>query len=134
MMQRRIKKLLEPLFLDYGETMVFADEAMLEAFRDKTIKRGIPSNVINQLAEFYRLTNGVPCLDGFDFHRCDDEIIFEWWEDGELWLGQRDMDILRWANGVFSCGDASNTSYGKEYEFSTLVELLEAAFLDWYGM
>lgn len=73
-----------------------------------------------------------PVLMGFSLHRCDDEILFEWWEDDrELWLGQRDCDVLRWADGKFCLSDASNISYGEEYEFPTLVDLLEAAFKGW---
>ena len=131
-MQERIKKLVVPLFANHDEMIISADEAMLNAFRGKAEQTGIPLVVINQLAEFYKLTNGVPCLDGFDFHRCDDEIVFEWRSNGELWLGQRNMDILRWTNGKFMLGDASNISYGIDYEFPTLIELLEAAFADWH--
>ena len=53
-------------------------------------------------------------------------ILYEWWEDyKQLWLGGRDDDVLRWSEGKFCLGDASNDSYGKVYEFSTLIELLE---------
>ena len=131
-MQEHIKKLIEPLFASHDEMIISADEATLNAFRDRAEKTGIPLGVIDQLAEFYKFTNGVPCLDGFDFHRCDDELVFEWWSNGELWLGQRNMDILRWTNGKFMLGDASNISYGREYEFTNLTELLEAAFADLY--
>ena len=47
--------------------------------------------MIAELAAFYEVTDGVPCLDGFDFHAGGDEILFEWWDDRELWLGQRDL-------------------------------------------
>ncbi len=71
-------------------------------------------------------------LDGFDFHRCDDEILFEWWnESKELWLGQHDDDILRWTNGKYCLGNASNVSYSEKYEFSTLIALFENAFEEW---
>jgi len=70
-------------------------------------------------------------LDGFDFHRCDDIILFEWWDQQELWLGQRDMDTLRWTNLGFCLGDASNVSYGQDYQFPTLLQLIEKGLKDW---
>ncbi|MDR3323488.1 MAG: hypothetical protein LBS89_04710, partial [Zoogloeaceae bacterium] len=57
------------------------------------------------------------------FHQCGDEILFEWWEDQELWLGSRDDDVLLWKNNEFCSGDAG--------EFTTLMELLESAFGEW---
>lgn len=130
--QERVMKLLLPLFTDYGKTIIPAGENSLAEFYRQMSKRNIPSHVIDQLTEFYKISNGIPCLDGFDFHRCDDEILFEWWEDSkELWLGQRDNDVLRWTNDKYCLGDASNVSYSEEYEFSTLVELLENASGEW---
>ena len=93
--------------------------------------KNIPTNVINQLIEFYEISNGIPCLDSFEFHSCNDKILYEWWNRQELWLGTRDMDILRWSKGRFCLGDASNTSYGRDYEFTSLIDLLEKAFLEW---
>lgn len=94
-------------------------------------ERDIPDSVAGELVEFYRISNGTPCLDGFSFHRCNDEILFEWWgSDRELWLRQRDCDLLRWADGKFCLGDASNISYGEKYEFPILEDLLEATYKD----
>jgi len=132
--EKQLHKLLEPLFIDSDEMLIPASEELITVFQKQTLKRNIPDTVIEQLIEFYKVTNGVPCLNSFDFHRCDDEILFEWWEsDIVLWLGQRDCDILRWSNGKFCLGDASDVSYSEEYEFSTLIELLEIAFEEWYS-
>lgn len=126
-----IKRLLE-IFVRDNKKIVPADENLLADFCRRAAERGLPDSVVGELVEFYRISNGTPCFDGFSLHRCDDEILFDWWEDyRELWLGQRDCDVLRWADGKFCLGDASNISYGEEYEFPTLVHLLEAAFKDW---
>lgn len=127
----RIKRLLE-FFVRVNKKIVPADENSLTDFCSRAAERGVPDSVIGQLVEFYRISNGTPCFDGFSLHRCDDEILFEWWEiDRELWLGQGNCDVLRWTDGKFCLGDASNISYGEEYEFPTLVDLLEAAYKDW---
>jgi hypothetical protein len=71
-------------------------------------------------------------LNGFEFHKIDDEILFEWWNsDKELWLGSKDNDMLRWSENEFCIGDASNVSYSYEYEFDTLIELLQKSFEEW---
>ena len=60
---------------------------------------------------------------------CDDEIIFEWWQDSkELWLGNLDMDTFRYSaeRKRYGIGDASHFSYGDEYEFDTLEGMIEA--------
>ena len=127
-----LRNLLEPLFIDSDKVLIPASEVLIAEFRQQTLKRNISDTVIEQLIEFYKVSNGVPCLDSFDFHSCDDEILYDWWESNkELWLGQRDCDILRWANGKFCLGDASDVSYSEEYEFSSLIELLEKAFEEW---
>ena len=130
-MKERINKLLAPFFA-HGDERVVTDAATLDVFRVKAIEAGVPADVISQLVEFYEVTNGVDCIDGFHFHSCDDEILFEWWDDKELWLAQRDMDTLRWVNGKFMLGDAGNISYGEAYEFATLTELMEVATNNWY--
>ena len=112
--------------------MIPADKYAIDAFKECATDRGVPSDVIGQIVELYELTDGVPCIDGFDLHSCGDEIIFEFWNDKELWIAQNSMDMLRWANGKFCLGHAGDLSYGEEYEFDSLAELLEAAFSDWY--
>lgn len=104
----RIKRLLK-IFVWVNKKIVPADENSLTDFCSRATERGVPDSVIGQLVEFYRISNGTPCFDGFSLHRCDDEILFEWWKDErELWLGQRDCDVLHWRDGKFCLGDASN--------------------------
>ena len=85
-------------------------------------QRRIPAHVVEQLADFYSVVNGVPSLDSLSIHDCADSIIFEWWSHGELWLGQRDFHTLRWHDEKYCVGDASTISFSPEHEFSTLLE------------
>ena len=121
-----------PLFSGYDEKLVPADENLLSDFSKRALSKGVAAQVVNELLEFYKVTNGVPCLDSFDFHRCDDDILFEWWDDRILWLAQRDYYTLRWLNNKYCLGDAGNNSLGEEYEFGTLTALLEFALNEWY--
>ena len=132
--QERIEKLFNPLFDVYRKKITPANEELLDIFRQTASERNVPSALIEELIEFYKISNGVnPCLDGFSFHPCNDTVLYEWWEDYEqLWLGGRDDDLLRWSEGKFCLGDAFDDSYGKEYEFSTLIELLEKGFAEWF--
>jgi hypothetical protein len=133
--QQRIKGLLTPLFADYDKEIFPADAEKIDLFINRCKENGVPSKAADQLVEFYRVTDGVPCLDSFDFHTCDDLILFEWWDDKELWLAQRDYYTIRWSTEKrkFCLGDASNVSLDEKYEFDSLIELLEAAFSEWYG-
>ena len=125
MNDKRYKDLLTPLFVDYDKEMVPANNELIACFYKEATAKGIPNEVIEQLIEFYKVTNGIPCLNGFSFHCCDDEILFEWWDDKELWLGESDDDILRWVSGKYCLGDASEVSYSDQFEYLTLYELIE---------
>ena len=125
----QIKKSLKSLFDYYEEKIIPASESLLAEFHRQALKRNVPNYVVEQLTEFYKISNGIPCLNGLDFHCCDDEILYEWWDDyNELWLGSKDDDVFRWSNDKFCLGDGGNVSYGEKYEFSTLAALLEKIF------
>jgi hypothetical protein len=131
--QEPIKKLLEPLFNLFRKNFLPASEELLAEFQRQTSKRNIPETVVEQLADFYKLTNGVPHIDRFTFHRCNDKNLFAWWsEHEELLLGYRDSDILRWKNNRFCIGNANRVSYSDECEFSTLSELFDKSLDKWY--
>jgi hypothetical protein len=117
---------LSQLFADYDAKMTPASAAELKVFRDRAKERDVPVEAVKELSRFYQLSNGVPCLDSLDIHRCEDILLFEWWEDGELWLGGRDMNVFRWTGGKYCIGDAANASYGSDSDFQTLVDLIEA--------
>ncbi|RYZ20528.1 MAG: hypothetical protein EOO10_23145 [Chitinophagaceae bacterium] len=123
--------LLLPLFEPEEEKVTPATEDELDNFMTIAAGKGVPQDVIVQLVTFYTVTNGIEGIDGFSFFACDDETLFEWWDDKELWLGQRDDDVLRWANGKFCLGDASNVSYDTKFEHDTLLQLLKFSVDDW---
>ena len=79
-----------------------------------------------QLLDFYSIVDGIPCLNSLDIHRCDDLILFEWWEQQELWLGQRDFYTVRWSSAKkrFCIGDAGNVSFSKSDEYRTFAGAL----------
>jgi hypothetical protein len=118
--------LLKPLFDLYEKAMKPASEASLDVFRARTAERNVPQDVVTQLADFYSVLDGVPCLDSLAIHCCDDLILFEWWDAQELWLGQRDLYTLRWsaAKGKFCIGDAANVSFSPDDEYDTFAAAL----------
>ena len=131
--QEQIKTLLESFFFLFRESFTPASEELIAEFQSQASKRSIPDSVVEQLVDFYKFTNGVPNLDGFTFHRCDDKNLFAWWsEKEEFFLGYRDSDVLRWKNNRFCLGNASRISYSADYEFSTLSDLLAKCFEKWY--
>jgi hypothetical protein len=110
-----------------------AEQSAVSEFAENSRKRNIPECVTRQLTEFYEIADAL-FVDGVEIHSCDDEILFEWWdEDGELWLGGSDSDVFRWSGekGKFCMGDASDVSYGEDHEFDTFAELLKFVY-DYY--
>ena len=131
--QKQIEKLLEPLFDLFHKRFLPTSAEMFVKFHRQTLKLNVPDTVVEQLTDFYKLTNGVPRLDGFTFHGCADKNLFEWWDEKEeLWLGSRDNDVLRWKNDKFCLGDANSVCYSADFEFPTLSGLLEKCFEKWY--
>jgi len=119
-------ELLKPLFDAYEVVMTPASEAALQLFKARAGERKVPQYVVTQLTDFYSIIDGVPCLDSLDIHRCDDLILFEWWDHQELWLGQRDFYTMRWSlpKDRFCIGDAANVSFSESDEYDTFGEAL----------
>ena len=118
--------LLNPLFDAYDVAMKPASDTSLNLFRARTAEREIPHDVVTQLTNFYLIVDGIPCLNSLDIHRCTDLILFEWWGQQELWLGQRDFHTLRWScqKAKFCIGDASNVSFSASDEYGDFAEAL----------
>jgi hypothetical protein len=121
-----IEALLRPLFDEYDLPMKPAGESSLSLFKKRASDRKVPPNVTDELCRFYSIVDGVPCLDSLEIYSCADMIIFEWWDQQDLWLGQRDHNILRWSSSKdrFCVGDASNISFSPQEEFRTFAEAL----------
>ncbi|NJI72436.1 hypothetical protein HCX49_04390 [Sphingobacterium kitahiroshimense] len=124
--QLQILKLLEELPDSSDFELVPATSLQITVFKERAFTKKVPENVITQLIELYKVADGYVNHMVIGFINCDDETIFEWWGVyQELWIGQRDLNTLRWANGTFCLGDASSTSYDESYESPTLVGLIE---------
>ncbi|MBB2951144.1 hypothetical protein [Sphingobacterium sp. JUb56] len=124
--QLQILKLLEELPDSSDFELAPATSLQITVFIERAAAKKVPENVIAQLVELYEVADGYVNYMVIGFFNCDDETIFEWWDDyQELWIGQRDFNTLRWANGKFCLGDASSISYDKFYESPTLVGLIE---------
>ncbi len=102
-----------------------ATKQQIDVFTQRALSNGLDDSVIKQLVELYEVANAYSYEMIIQFHSCDDLVLFEWWHEKELWLGQRDFYTMRWANGLFCLGDASNVSFSKEEEFKTLTEFIE---------
>ena len=123
--QEEIKLLLSSLAAGQGCEIKPATKEKIDIFHERALADGVDSKAISQLIDLYQVANGFSYETVIDFHDCEDEIIFEWWSHGELWLGLRDFYVIRWANNKFCLGDASNSSFSAEYEYGTLIELIK---------
>ena len=102
-----------------------ATEEQLNTFLKNCRERGIPEDIVSELLAYYKQTNNF-----FDYTRCDDLLLFEWYDNDDdcLWLGQRDMWSFRCLIGKrkYAIGDAGDASFGEDYEFDTIEEMLIA--------
>ena len=124
--QVKIKNMLSNLENADDYKLQPATREQIETFINIATEKQVPQNVISQLVELYEVADDYTYEIVMAFHSCTDEVIFEFWDDDrELWLGQRDYNMLRWADGKFCHGDASNVSFGEEFEAETLIQLIE---------
>ena len=119
----RIQKLFESYEKGYTCKYQPATEKQLRVFLANCQAHNVPGEIVNELAEYYKLNNNF-----FNYFTCDDPDIFEWYEDGCLWLGQRDLWTFRClvSKHKYAIGDASNDSFGEDYEFDTIEKMLHA--------
>ena len=84
---------------------------------------GVLTEIMNELVTYYKLNNNF-----FEYFECDDILIFECYEEGCLWLEQRDLWTFRYLlkKHKYAIGDASEDSFGEDYEFDTIEEMLQA--------
>lgn len=107
-----------------------ATKEQIDLFTNRATENKIELNVVKQLVDLYSVADSFYYEIVIGFHSCDDLTIFEWWNEKELWLGQRDFNTLRWVDGKFCLGDASSISFSDEYKFDTLIELIEGCIKD----
>ena len=123
--QERILALLTNLPNGGSYKIEPATQQQIDVFMKRAVSNGLDSSAIEQLVELYEVANAYSYEMIISFHSCDDQILFEWWSNKELWLGQRDFYTIRWANGKFCMGDASNVRFSEEESFDTLIEFME---------
>lgn len=121
---KNIWRFLEELPADMTYGVLPATSNQLEIFKSNAKGHGVKNSVIEELSSLYQLANKLDFEVILGFHSCDDEIIFEWWNEGVLWLGQRDFNTLRWVNDKYCLGDAGDYSYSEENEYDTLEGLV----------
>jgi len=110
--------------IDYDVIIEPASSVELEIFKNHCKKYCVSADVMKKLIEYYSMNNNF-----FNYFKCDDCSIFEWYDESkELWLGQRDLWVFRYVESLnkFTIGDASNSSFGKEYEFDSIMEMLDS--------
>lgn len=124
--QQKIKSILTSLIAkrDYFQLKP-ATHDQIEIFKNRAFERKVDSTVIEQLVDLYKVADFFYYEIVLGFHSCTDLDIFEWWDDKELWIGQRDFYTIRWANNKFCLGEPSTISFSEEYEFDTLIQLIE---------
>ena len=122
--QIEIRELLKSVKNDYSDELLPASLEKVEKFKINAQQKGVNNEVIEQLTDLYLVSDNFTAEVIMGFNPCNDEILFEWWDDKELFIGQRDFNTLRWANGKFCLGDASSISYSEKYEYDTLIELI----------
>ena len=83
----------EYITLDHCFDIKPASEEEYKTFAKRCHQYGAEGSLVSELRNFYRQTKSL-----FGYVTCDDEIIFEWWQDSkELWLGNLHMDTFRYS-------------------------------------
>jgi hypothetical protein len=128
--QQKIKSLLTNLICGEDYVIKPATKEQIDIFVHRAIENEVDTKVIRQLVDLYEVADFFYYEIIIGFHRCDDPVVFDWWEDKELWLGQRDFNTLRWTGGKFCLGEACMVSFSDECRFDTLIELIEGCIRD----
>ncbi|WP_324027852.1 hypothetical protein QSV08_07865 [Maribacter sp. BPC-D8] len=123
--QNEIRDLLKSIEDEYSGDLIPASIENIELFKIKAVANGVNTSVIEQLVDLYTVADNYMAQMILGFHSCNDAVLYEWWAEKELWLGQLDFNTIRWANDKFCLGDASNTSYSKNNEYDTLIDLIK---------
>lgn len=123
--QNEIRDLLKSIEDEYSDDLIPASTENIELFKIKAKANGINTSVIEQLVDLYTVADNYMAQMILGFHSCNDDVLYEWWAEKELWLGQLDFNTIRWANDKFCLGDASTISYSKNNEYDTLIDLIK---------
>lgn len=115
----RIQVLFDKYRDNYRLSCKPATENQLHGFWKNCMDYGVPAEIMDDLVAYFKLNNSF-----FGYFECD----FEWYEQGCLWLGQRDLWTFRCLlkKHKYAIGDASEDSFGEDYEFDTIEQMLQA--------
>ena len=123
--QSEILRLLKSLPEEQSDGIFPAKNEQIESFKKTAKAKNVPDSVVEELSDLYTVADSYAFNVILGFHTCTDAVLFEWWGDNILWIGQRDFNTLRWANNKYCLGDAGSISYSEENEYDSLVELIE---------
>ena len=123
--QNEIRDLLKSIEDEYSDDLIPSATENIELFKIKAKANGVNTSIIEQLVDLYTVADNYMAQMILGFHSCNDAVLYEWWAEKELWLGQLDFNTIRWANDKFCLGDASNISYSKNNEYDTLIDLIK---------
>ena len=127
----QIEITLSPLFKDFEWIMSPASSEALVFFENTANEMGLDANLIKDLKGFYEVVDGID-LDVSIFS-CSSPELYEFWKDDALiWIGNRDMDLIKYKDGDYHVGSSSYLNYGAEYVFTSLLDLLKAMLKEWY--
>ena len=123
--QSEILKLLKSLPEEESDGIFPAKRENIESFKKTAKEKGVPIEIIEELSDLYTVADSYAFNVILGFYSCVEDVIYEWWNENILWIGQRDFNTLRWANGKYCLGDAGSICYSQENEYDTLVDLIK---------
>jgi hypothetical protein len=100
-----------------------ASEEELEQFRKNCRDHHVEPRIEDELAGYYRQAGSL-----FNYFRCDDPLLFDWWQDDEqrsIWLGCLDDDSFIYddIHHRYAVGFAGSSDSGV---YDSLSEMLQA--------
>lgn len=129
-----VKDLFEKYCSKYSETeyeshdhLVTLDPATNEEIRDfrkHCDSHNVDKKVADELETYYRQSNSF-----FNYFTCDDEMLFEWWDEGLIWLGNVDDDcfVYNAKTHRYAIGFAGDSSLG---EYDTVMDMIQAYLVE----
>jgi hypothetical protein len=129
--QQKIKSLLTNIIDNKDYIFTPSTKKNIATFKNRALQNNVDEKVINQLVDLYEIVDCFQFKIIIGFNCCNDKSIFKNWNDNELNLGTKDFNALRWKYNKFCLGDTvGNISISEDYEFDTLVELIECCIAE----
>jgi hypothetical protein len=119
-----VEELFNKYQQDYAVKIMPATTEQIVTFIKNCKKYNVPEKIVEELTNYFKMNNNF-----FNYFLCDDERIFEWYQEQNcIWLGQRDLWTFRCLvdKHRYAIGDAMNESFGDNYEFDSVYEMLDS--------